>query len=347
MLDSSVLDIAIGLFLVYLLLALLCSSLNEAVAALLDRRAKSLLVGVRNLLNQGETPGSEPQEGSQRDGNDPRGLAGRLYDHPLIKSLYRPWLFFPERKKPPSFIPPRTFALALFDLCSQESRGKSENADALPVPLTVAELRQAIAESGDLMSPDTRRALLVLLDEAGEDLKAARRAVERWFDDAMERLSGWYQRRAAFFLALYAVGITFALNCDTLLIVDTLSRDSALRNAIVQTAARQVADSKPGEDQPGLEESLRLLDGLGLPLGWRTLRGDQAGSGAAAVANPRAWPKSGSAWLLKIVGLLTTAVAVSAGAPFWFALLKKLLNLRRRLPSEAPAPADGEGAAAS
>jgi hypothetical protein len=35
-----------------------------------------------------------------------------------------------------------------------------------------------------------------------------------------------------------------------------------------------------------------------------------------------------AAWLLKFLGILLTAVASSQGAPFWFDLLKKIVNVR-------------------
>jgi hypothetical protein len=43
---------------------------------------------------------------------------------------------------------------------------------------------------------------------------------------------------------------------------------------------------------------------------------------------------------MKIIGLLITTIAVSFGAPFWFELLNKLVNLRMagRNPREAAAP---------
>ncbi|HUH99091.1 MAG TPA: hypothetical protein VLZ89_17150, partial [Anaerolineales bacterium] len=46
-------------------------------------------------------------------------------------------------------------------------------------------------------------------------------------------------------------------------------------------------------------------------------------------------------WLSKLLGLLITAAAGAQGSPFWFDLLKKLVNLRGSgtTPAAAPAPA--------
>ena len=60
---------------------------------------------------------------------------------------------------------------------------------------------------------------------------------------------------------------------------------------------------------------------MGLPLGWRAL------------------PASPGAWLLKVLGLLATAFAMSFGAPFWFDLLNKLVRMRSA--GNVPRRADG------
>ena len=53
-------------------------------------------------------------------------------------------------------------------------------------------------------------------------------------------------------------------------------------------------------------------------------------------------PKEPEDWLYKTLGLLITAIAVSLGAPFWFEMLNKLVNLRMsgKLPAET---ADARG----
>ncbi len=68
-------------------------------------------------------------------------------------------------------------------------------------------------------------------------------------------------------------------------------------------------------------QALAALQDLGLPIGWRGL------------------PQGAGAWLFKILGLAVTAIAVSFGAPFWFDLLNKLVNLRQtgKKPDESSA----------
>ena len=70
MFGSQILEVAMGMIFVYLLLSLMCSALSELIEGVLKRRAKYLEEGIRNLLN------------------DP-GTATKLYQHPLIKALYK------------------------------------------------------------------------------------------------------------------------------------------------------------------------------------------------------------------------------------------------------------------
>src|SRR5262245_33770963 len=93
MFGSVVLDIAIGVVFIYLLLSLVVTAACELISAVLSWRAKNLMIGVRHLLN---------------DPNQTK-LAKKLYEQPLIKSLYRPGQI-------PSYIPSRTFAVALLDV---------------------------------------------------------------------------------------------------------------------------------------------------------------------------------------------------------------------------------------
>ena len=71
MFGSEILEIAMGLVLVYLVLALICSALSEWIASMLAMRASTLEDGIRNLL--------EDLEGNR--------LAKKIYEHPLVKGL--------------------------------------------------------------------------------------------------------------------------------------------------------------------------------------------------------------------------------------------------------------------
>src|SRR2546423_868176 len=67
-----------------------------------------------------------------------------------------------------------------------------------------------------------RHAVLTLINAAGGDAQKARENIEFWFNTSMDRVSGWYKRRAQ--RALFVIGLIVAigLNIDTVRILREL-----------------------------------------------------------------------------------------------------------------------------
>lgn len=95
MFNSGILDVVIGLIVIYLELSLVCTAVNEIIASVLKKRAKELERGIAKLL-------TSPQ------------LVAKFYAHPLIQGL-RP------DGKTPSYIPSQTFALTIMDIVRRNS----------------------------------------------------------------------------------------------------------------------------------------------------------------------------------------------------------------------------------
>src|SRR5690242_20658422 len=106
------LDVLIGLVLVYFLLAVFVSTINELVASFASWRAVNLEIGLRNLLDGQLFVSNEPQ----RSG---KALLDLFYAHPLIASLHTRRFFLPENgasAKRPTYIPAHLFRSALEDV---------------------------------------------------------------------------------------------------------------------------------------------------------------------------------------------------------------------------------------
>ncbi len=69
-----------------------------------------------------------------------------------------------------------------------------------------------------------------------------------------------------------------------------------------------------------MSDALANLRNLGVPVGWSRAN--------KTALNPRGIPASVPGWLLKILGLLLTAAAISLGAPFWFDMLNQFVVVR-------------------
>jgi hypothetical protein len=305
---TAIIEVVAGTTFFFLLLSLLCSAINEGISWLLSMRATTLEQGVRNLLN------------------DPKGnqLAQKLYAHPLISSLaQRNWRskLFKSAKLPP-YIPARLFALALVDtIVPDMPNGK---------PPLVSEVSDAIALLPEQYDP-VKRMLIALVDDADGDIHKARRNIEQWFDDGMDRVSGWYKRRIQTVTLIVGALLCTVLNADSLMMVNTLYRNATLRSALF-TAATQTTQRDLNDTISSLNLALQLLDkndALMLPLGW-------TGSGVlnetpavqTAGVDPRALPDSIISWVTKMIGLIITIIAMTFGAPFWFSVLGSVVRLR-------------------
>jgi len=152
---------------------------------------------------------------------------------------------------------------------------------------------------------DLKRAVLLCIDDAGEELGRARENVERWFEEAMERVTGWYKRKMQLIVVGVAAAVSVALNVDSFEVANALWNDAALRDSVVVAAQRDTAQSLGS----ALDVIEQRLGGLGLPLGWRS------------------GPEDLTAWSAKVAGLLFTTVALSLGAPFWFDLLNRFMGV--------------------
>lgn len=277
--SSQVLEVAIGLIFVYLLLSTACSGVKELIARLLELRAKTLEDAIRNMLAD---PNNEI-------------TTAILQNHIIAGTV-------PAGEKPP-YISSRNFALALFDFIAPTQPGQST---------TLAGLK---AGASKLPAP-VQKAVMGLLDSAQGDADTARQRVENWYDDAMERVSGAYKRRAQTYIAVLGVVLCSALNADTLMIARELWGDQALRTAIVTQAQASSAKAQvSGACSDALKCATDAIRAAEVPpIGW-------ASDGVRSV--PAGWE-----WVWKIIGILISSVAVAMGAPFWFSLLNKIVNLR-------------------
>ena len=338
MFDFPALDVAIGLIFLYTVLALVCTTINETISTAFGMRARYLQLGLLNLLSAAarETPA-----GMQ--------TVKRFYDHPLAQTLIRPKRG-PARegvkpdpdptelgkwwKKPPypSYIPSRTFVATLLDMArdTTEWRDQAEGEEGRrALERMNAATEQLEGALGSIPNAALSRALLAIYHSVEGDAQKFQHAAERWFDDAMERVSGWYKRRVQLFLFFIAMAVVVPLNADSLATARVLWRDDATRAAVVKQAEAAAEQEAADID---VENAVRQLD---VPLGWEWSFGDRATQA----------PNDVVAWIAKVLGLAITIAALMLGAPFWFDLLSKISRVRS---TGAPPPAtdarrSGEG----
>jgi hypothetical protein len=311
------LDVAIGLSFVFLLLSLVASVGQEIIAGLFALRARTLEIGLRNLLDE--------------------SLSERLYEHPLIRSMYRhSWWPFgrgPGGVRRPSYIAPRAFAVAIFDTVAPDVFVTDKDGMPRENKDVIRETREAI--EGLHVPAAVKRRLLTILDTARGDIDTFRLGLEAWFDDAMARVSGWYKRRAQLIIFAVAIVVTVALNANTITIAERLWRDPALRATVTQQAGAATGTAQGATALDRLDATIDKVEKvgkLGVPIGW-----------SQSSSDPRHIRLGDWGWARLLGGWLLTVLAVALGAPFWFDTLSRLARLRGTGKPETPLPASGRG----
>jgi hypothetical protein len=242
-----------------------------------------------------------------------------------------PWKF---RRSLPAYISAASFADALIDLLVPDAGGQT-TLDAIGRSLT--SLQQELPVASPLVE-----SLQALVTNANGNIGRFRTSVESWYDNHMDRVSGWYKRRVAKITLVIGALLVVLLNINTVTIGRTLYSSSVVGTAVSAVAAKATSCSAKESTQQclgDLQGQLSAATQAGLPIGWAT---------AAVCAKPKTscnWldqrgifsPSGGSGWetVLVLVGFLITIIALTPGARFWFDLLGRLGSLR----STGPKPA--------
>lgn len=298
-----------------------------------------------------------------------------FYKHPLVFGLYRGEYNPNDKANLPSYIPARTFALALMDLILPANSATPSGASgataappaavppvgavpaAPPAPVAptispaLKPLRDQVAA---LTNKHLAQSLLPLIDAAGDDITKARENIEGWFDSSMDRVSGWYKRHTQALLFGLGLAVTVILNVDSLAVVRHLLNDKGAREALVEIAERRVKET---EDRGAKEEKgnaapaetttpsevdkvkaqVKDLTDLGLPFGWSEQFKDWR-LGQSLEPDSKNWIAAVLFVVGSFPGWLLTAFAVSLGAPFWFDVLNKFMIVRSTVKPKEKSP---------
>jgi hypothetical protein len=366
---SASLDVALGLAFVFLLFALAVSKINETIATALNLRHQGLKKALEALVGTGS--GADGLKLSAENVLN-HSLVKPLQAVIAPSRFLRPLLG--GREKGISYLPARTFSATVLDLLAPVGQPDPKTvldgiaAAGLPEPAQLAltaaqanpdlpnvqtlaglltagdektkvqqlvvELRNdplerataAIAELGN--NNPARQPLMRMLADAQGDRDRFRQSLEHWYDDTMDRVSGWYKRYVQRIIVIASIVLVAALNVDTINIAQVLWRLPTERAVVASAAAGQAtAGDKGGRSA---DQQVRDIAALDLPLGWTPPH-----KGTVASTDPQHAPLTVSSWLLKVLGLLLSVMAVSLGAPFWFDALSKLGQLRATGPKPA------------
>lgn len=258
MFDTAIVDTAIGMVFVYLLMSLIASVVQELLSTFMQLRAANLQRGLQSLFS-----------GDSLWGED---LVDMIYNHGLVRGLYRDptvdekttpkvsltdklrvllrgFVGVPRAQRRseaqaillPAYIPSRTFALAMIDFLNAAKKSGPEAMKSITDSLAAHHWRYRDNKAG--------QALFALANDAKGDLDAFQAELENWYNDAMDRVSGWYKRYTQRVLLYLGIILAVAFNVDSLRVARTLWVDRDVRQAMV-TAAGSYVNKNPSA--PGI-----------------------------------------------------------------------------------------------
>jgi uncharacterized protein YbdZ (MbtH family) len=292
------------------------------------------------ILKPVPQPVKKPVERRANQASPPAGPPARppeAMPPPLAKletsAGKRPWRV---SRTLPAYISATSFTDAVIDLMVPDSHGLT----------TMDAIKSSLNSLGNDMPAPMRplvKSIEALVTSAGDDVKSFRTSVEKWYDDHMARVSGWYKRRVAKITIVIGAILVLLLNLNTLTIGRTLYSNSVVRTAVSSVAGNSTscpAGQNQQECLASLQAQLSAAAQAGLPIGWGIVSDCAARTASCNWLDQRGIfsRHGGSGWqaVLVLIGFLITIIALTPGARFWFDLLGKLGSLRSTGPKPAP-----------
>jgi hypothetical protein len=289
-------------------------------------------------------------------------LAESFFNHPQIKLLQE------KLNKLPSYVPSANFAMSVMDIVSAKSTARTGDL----FNDFKAGIGKFVDAKGDLPT------LFKTWADNSDNVKELKDTIEKWFNEYMDRVSGWYKEKHRFTTRIIAIAVALVFHLDMIKITETIHGDPLLKAALVAEAEKTVDNpdavkrymdhtiqtdlgavdeeydvkikndsaNKPRVDS--LEKSRDSTKNAVLA-GYNKKQYDITRSLISSVSVDNKllfgwehWPfqvvDPGTKQLrtmnaleiaLMLLGLFIGAVGIAMGAPFWFDLMMKLVNIRR------------------
>lgn len=308
------LDVVIGLALIYTFLSLLASELAEFTVRLLQWRTKQLKQTIIALLGES----SSLQQGSI-DWKD--SISGRVFNSSqMVAATYalnqrRQWYILYG-------ISPQLFAEALLDVLQSLFQTDPVKIDLENPTEMITQLKHTLATAPEL-SPQLRMNLTRMLNrveslEPDPDQQVLRLKDEigLWFQNALIEPAEHYRIRLKWVSFLISFGLVIVFNVDSLYIIRRISENTATRAMVMRNPVHIQGCQKHLNTPPCVERLSQLMEITTLPVGWYPAN------------RQKQFAQLNHVVLLRTIGgWLLTSLAVAMGSRFWLQIFRRLAAL--------------------
>ncbi len=333
----SYLDLFTSLAFIFLLLSVIVSGVNEIIVYVLQKRGNFLKKVLREIFD---------------DSKLNKNFSEIFFEHPLIDRLKK------TQNSLPSYISSESFAVAMIDVIGKEYERQHILFKQDPHSLLITvddkpketDLLARFSKGVELMKHSDLKVFLRTFSERSKNYDELKANLEKWYNDYMDRVSGWYKNEMQMKMFWLGLVIAIFMNVDAIKLTTELYRNQSLRTQVADAAdayVQQNKDSLRSENDlkkivQNIDTAYNQLKVYDLPIGWSSPQvyihttKKQFNNKSPA----HSWWPFIKEIIYKILGWLVTAFAVSFGAPFWFDLLNKLVDLRKS--GKKPKPADAK-----
>jgi hypothetical protein len=307
------LDIVIGLCLIYTLLSLLASELTEFVVTVLRWRTRSLKRGIMTLLGESLEPShhSKPFKDT---------ITSKLYCSSNMAAITQ---YFNQRHLliTRSDIPAKLFAEALLDVLQSLPITNNPASRETVSEVTLTKLL-SIVESSPEVSPQLRANLKRLINrtqiiepDPKQQIAQLKHEIALWFKHGMQAAFIVYRHNFKTFSLLVSFVLAVIINADSLYAIRRISENTATRAIVVQNAT-QIEGCQDNLNSPQCVERVSvLMESSTLPIGWHPTN------------RQKQFSQFSKGNLLRAIGgWLLTGIAISMGSRFWLQLLNRLVH---------------------
>lgn len=155
-------------------------------------------------------------------------LFDRFYAHPTIKYLAEG-----KANRKPSYLHASSFSATLIQLLrGEEYNGRTDSESAA--------IKKALDGNYLQINTETRKHLIMLFGDAQEDSNIFRLRLEEWYEETMQRTTGWYKKQTQFLLLAIGFFLAWQFNVDSIAITRILIKDKHAREQTVHMALQRM-----------------------------------------------------------------------------------------------------------
>lgn len=342
MFSSPVIDTVLSIAFIYFIFSVITSFFVEYLTFRRKQRGIFLYQALSKVL--------------QDNGINKKNFTHRLYEHPMIRSMKE------SNEEFPSYISDTMFSQCLIDIViadqqnttvSQDSNNQfvfHSNNTVHPYEAFTNAVQQLkysdlkifletfIHQSANISAQSSTS---ISIDRSAKQYELLQSHIQNWYNSYMDRVSGWYKRKLSKTLLIIGILVATVFNLDSLVIIKRLWVDKQLRETLTKDANTYIANNPKYEELANKDpnkliskiDSIYTKVGLyNLPIGWGneqdTIAVNKQHSQIIQYSDSNIYKKIGW-YLMKVLGILLSGIALSFGAPFWFDVMNKITNMRK------------------